>query len=117
MAWLNNPSGPPAPPAAPKASFDVPVRFNVRGVSEAVQGGLAACANILSPSESFYMWNGLLERQREYPVLFKTTAAQREALMAFIAQRHSYDLPAILSWDADATPAYARWADDMTQGS
>lgn len=41
MAWLNNKSsGPPAQPAAPKYSFDAPVRFNVRGVSEAVQGTL-----------------------------------------------------------------------------
>lgn len=40
MAWLNKPSGPPPPPAAPKASFDVPVRFHVRGVTEAVQGTL-----------------------------------------------------------------------------
>ncbi|HEX7871467.1 MAG TPA: divalent-cation tolerance protein CutA [Sphingobium sp.] len=88
-----------------------------RIVEEVVKAGLAACANILSPSESYYMWNGLLERQREYPVLFKTTAARREALMAQIAEKHSYDLPAILSWDADATPGYAQWVGDMTQGA
>ncbi|MET0363747.1 MAG: divalent-cation tolerance protein CutA [Sphingobium sp.] len=88
-----------------------------RTASEMVEAGLAACANILHPSESLYMWNGLLERQREYPVLFKTTAARREALVARIEERHSYDVPAILSWDVDAAPAYARWAGDMTKGA
>src|SRR6266513_494480 len=36
---------------------------------------LAACVNIiLSPAESFYTWNGKLERAREYLLLMKTAA-------------------------------------------
>ncbi|MFT3966109.1 MAG: divalent-cation tolerance protein CutA [Sphingobium sp.] len=86
-----------------------------RAVSDVVQAGLAACGNILSPSESYYMWNGLFERQREYPVLFKTSPARRDALVARLGETHPYDVPAILSWDADSAPGYARWVEDMTR--
>ncbi|HEX7853322.1 MAG TPA: divalent-cation tolerance protein CutA [Sphingobium sp.] len=79
-----------------------------------MQAGLAACANILSPSESFYMWNGLFERQREYPVLFKTSSVRVEELKARLAKTHPYKVPAILSWPAESTPDYARWVGEMT---
>jgi periplasmic divalent cation tolerance protein len=82
--------------------------------AEMVQGRLAACANILSPSRSCYMWNGLFEQQSEYPVLFKTTEEQREMLMARLAQGHPYDIPAILSWTADSASPYALWVREMT---
>lgn len=82
-----------------------------------VEGGLAACANLLSPSQSVYRWNGALEQQQEYPVLFKTAAAQRESLIAALGQAHDYDLPAIIDWPAHAMPDYVRWVADMTGGS
>ena len=85
-----------------------------RAATDAVEAKLAACANILSPTESHYRWNGVVERQREYPVLFKTTEAGAPALMAHIADNHSYDVPAILSWPAASTPAYALWVQEMT---
>lgn len=85
-----------------------------KAVGDVVQAGLAACANILSPSESFYMWNGVFERQREYPVLFKTSSARVEALKARLANTHPYEVPAILSWSAVSTPDYARWVGEMT---
>jgi periplasmic divalent cation tolerance protein len=70
---------------------------------------LAACANILADGLSIYRWEGLTEEVSEVPVLFKTTPARREALMAALAQSHGYDIPAILSWPAMTTAAYAAW--------
>ncbi|MET0240373.1 MAG: divalent-cation tolerance protein CutA [Sphingobium sp.] len=84
---------------------------------EMVISGLAACANILSPGRSVYMWNDMLERQEEFPVLFRTGADRRDALMARIAETHSYDIPAILAWDAQATPPYAHWVGEMSGGA
>ncbi len=82
--------------------------------ADVVQAGLAACANILSPSRSCYLWNGAYEVQTEYPVLFKTGEDRKDALMARLAETHSYEVPAILSWDAGAAPAYAAWVGQMT---
>jgi periplasmic divalent cation tolerance protein len=76
---------------------------------DAVDRRLAACANILGPCRSIYIWEGARQEEDEVPVLFKTDAARREALMAHLKQIHDYDVPAVLSWDAGTTPDYARW--------
>jgi len=73
-----------------------------------VEEGLAACANILAPCRSIYRWQGRVERADEVPALFK--AAQAEALIARIAELHSYDVPAAVAWPIAASqPAYAEW--------
>ena len=82
--------------------------------TQMVERRLAACANILSPSLSFYAWMGEIERTEEAPVLFKTGMAQREALMAALAAAHDYELPAISSWTAQAGAAFAQWVDEGT---
>jgi periplasmic divalent cation tolerance protein len=80
--------------------------------AEAVAQRLAACANILSPMRSIYRWNGAVEQAAEIPVLFKTTAAQAEALSALIASRHPYETPAIVALDvrsSGSNPAFLEW--------
>lgn len=81
-----------------------------------VEQRLAACANILAGSDSVYRWAGVIETASEVPVLFKTSPARRDALMAALAQGHDYELPAILSWAAVASPAYAAWVATETNG-
>lgn len=78
---------------------------------DAVKSGLAACANRLASCQSTYRWEGALEQAVEIPVLFKTRASARDALMARLAAGHDYDVPAILSWAVDAVhPPYLDWA-------
>jgi periplasmic divalent cation tolerance protein len=72
-----------------------------RGAAEAaVTSRLAACVNILAPMTAVYRWEGMVETSAEIPVLFKTTAAQAEALKTLILARHPYDLPAIVALPA-----------------
>lgn len=72
---------------------------------------LAACANILGPCRSIYRWQGVIERTEEVPALFKT--AQPDALIARIAELHSYDVPAAVAWPIAQTHApYADWVKD-----
>jgi periplasmic divalent cation tolerance protein len=76
----------------------------------AVESGHAACVNILAPCVSIYRWEGKIEQAAEVPALFKVAAAHASALIAFIAERHSYEVPAIALWPVTETPeAYARW--------
>lgn len=76
---------------------------------------LAACANILGPCRSVYRWQGAVVRAEEVPALFKTGAAQAEALIARIAALHSYDVPAAVAWPiAAAHPAYEAWVREET---
>jgi len=75
-----------------------------------VEERLAACVNILAPCRSFYRWEDAIETATEIPALFKADSAQVDALIARIAELHSYDVPAIAVWRVDkALPAYADW--------
>lgn len=71
--------------------------------------GLAACANMLAPCTSIYEWQGDVREEDEFPVLFKTAREKRAALMARLAELHSYEVPAILSWEVMANDPYADW--------
>lgn len=72
--------------------------------------GLVACANILAPMESLFIWEGKAGSASEVGVLFKTTSAQLEAAIARLGTLHPYQSPAILGWHADAAhPMTAQW--------
>jgi periplasmic divalent cation tolerance protein len=62
----------------------------------AVDGGLAACANIHGPITAIYRWHGEIAEEPEWVVYLKTTSGAVEALEALIKERHSYDLPAFI---------------------
>lgn len=82
-----------------------------------VESGLAACVNILAPCQSIYRWQGAVESAVETPALFKTTAATAPLLAAKIAERHSYDVPAIAVWPIAYSPEnYANWVMAETRG-
>ena len=74
---------------------------------------LAACANILGPCRSIYRWQGKVEDAEEVAGLFKTTADTADALIARLAELHSYDVPAAVLWPIEAAHApYARWIEE-----
>jgi periplasmic divalent cation tolerance protein len=75
-----------------------------------VEESLAACANILGPCRSIYRWQGKIEDAREIAALFKTTAEGADALIARLAELHSYDVPAAAAWPiVTAYEPYADW--------
>lgn len=81
----------------------------------AVEERLAACINILAPCRSIYRWNGGVEEAHEVPALFKTRADRADALIARIAELHSYDVPAAVAWPIEAAwPDYAEWVEIET---
>jgi periplasmic divalent cation tolerance protein len=73
---------------------------------------LAACANLLGPIRSIYRWEGEVEDAAEAAALFKTSADRAEALIARLAELHSYDVPAAVVWPiAEALPRYEAWVE------
>jgi periplasmic divalent cation tolerance protein len=89
--------------------------FPDRSVAEAVSvemldERLVACANILSPVRSLFLWQGERGTAEETGVLFKTEAATLDRAVARLAELHPYDCPAIAGWRCDATtPAVLEW--------
>jgi periplasmic divalent cation tolerance protein len=80
--------------------------------------GLVACANILPPMRSMYVWHGERGEAREVGVLFKTDAALLDRATARLAEIHPYDTPAVLGWRADtAAPATKDWLRSLVRGS
>jgi periplasmic divalent cation tolerance protein len=63
---------------------------------------LVACANILPPMRSLYLWQGERGEARECGVLFKTDASLLDRASARLVEIHPYDAPAVLGWRADA---------------
>ncbi len=78
-----------------------------------LQEKLIACANISSPIQSLYHWDGALQEAEEYVLIAKTTLARVEAAIEHINTRHSYECPCVLSWACDGgAPAFAQWIGD-----
>ena len=81
-----------------------------------VEARLAACVNILGPIHSIYHWNGKLETADEVAAIFKTHHWKADALIARIAELHSYDVPCIVSWPIDKIlRSYADWVEDTVR--
>ena len=74
-----------------------------------VEQRLAACAQI-SAIDSVYRWQGAVQSEGEFRVLFKTTAERYPALEAALRSSHPYELPAIVALPVvKALPAFADW--------
>jgi periplasmic divalent cation tolerance protein len=78
-----------------------------------IEERLAACINILSPVRSIYRWKGKIETADEVAAILKTHHWRSDALIARIAELHSYDIPCVVSWPIDKiVGAYADWVED-----
>jgi periplasmic divalent cation tolerance protein len=74
-----------------------------------VERGLAACAQI-SAIDSFYAWDGAVQHDPEFRVLFKVAVDAYDDAERAIRELHSYDLPAIHAIPLErALAPYAAW--------
>ena len=74
-----------------------------------VERGLAACAQI-SAIDSYYAWEGAVQHDAEFRVLFKVAASAYDDAERAIRELHSYDLPAIHAIAVErAHEPYADW--------
>lgn len=84
--------------------------------SSAVEARLAACAQLEGPLTSVYWWDGAVQRDREWRLTFKTTAALADRLTEHIVHEHTYDVPEVV-----VTPLvgghqeYLQWLRDETR--
>jgi periplasmic divalent cation tolerance protein len=78
-----------------------------------VEERLAACANIGGVVESIYHWQSEIAQASEVAAAFKTTAAMADALIARIAELHSYEVPCVYSAPIDQLLAsYGDWVEE-----
>ena len=77
----------------------------IRGVIDAK---LAACV-LVTDVKSFYNWEGKLNEDDEVVTILKTSTNNAAALEKYIATNHDYDVPAIISFQANANVSYGNW--------
>lgn len=76
---------------------------------------LAACVQVEPGLQSHYRWEGRACRDPEIRLVIKTLPACREALQAFMAEQHPYELPQFLATTLCASPGYAQWVRSEVQ--
>ncbi len=71
---------------------------------------LIACANITQEVTSLYHWMGEIEHNVEAVIVAKTQTALVSQVIEKVKSVHSYDTPAITSWEiGEANPDYIQW--------
>ncbi len=85
-------------------------------LADAVVGErLAACVQVV-PIRSTYRWQGKVEHASELLLLMKTRQTLVDSLMAFVCERHPYDLPELTVTRLDGgSPDYLRWIEEETE--
>jgi periplasmic divalent cation tolerance protein len=82
-----------------------------------VEGGLAACVNVLPAVTSIYRWKGKLEQEEERLLVIKTRADRFEALREALVALHPYEVPEVLALPVAAGHApYLEWLDASLGG-
>ena len=78
---------------------------------------LAACVQLDRGLESHYRWQGQLCAEPELRLTVKTTARRLQAIEAFLAEHHPYQLPQLLWQPLSASTGYAAWVREQVGGA
>ena len=77
---------------------------------------LIACAQIDSPVDSLYWWDGTIEQAKEYRLVMKSSQSLWKKLEKEIRRHHSYDVPEILAVPVAAIGKdYENWMQGVLQ--
>jgi len=84
------------------------------GIAKALlKSKLAACVNIVDKVESFFWWQGKIDRAREYLLIAKSVKANLPKVCRLVKSMHSYDVPEIIAVAiAGGSKTYLDWIND-----
>ncbi|WP_024876906.1 divalent-cation tolerance protein CutA [Saccharomonospora piscinae] len=84
--------------------------------ADAVEARLGACAQVVGPITSVYRWEGRVHTDPEWRVEVKTAADRADALVAQLRQRHTYDVPEVITTPIVGGSAdYLAWVVEQTR--
>ncbi|MCX5708804.1 MAG: divalent-cation tolerance protein CutA [Candidatus Omnitrophica bacterium] len=74
---------------------------------------LAACVNIVDKVESFFWWQGKIDRAKEYLLIAKSVKANLPKVCRLVKSLHSYAVPEIIGVPiAGGSKTYLNWIND-----
>ncbi|MDF4250529.1 MULTISPECIES: divalent-cation tolerance protein CutA [unclassified Streptomyces] len=84
----------------------------------AITRRVAACAQLNGPVTAVYRWEGAVQTDSEWQVLFKTCADRYGALEDYLREAHPYEVPEIIATAVVRGSAdYLRWVEEETRPS
>ena len=79
---------------------------------DVIAAKLAACV-LVTDVKSFYNWEGILNQDDEVVTILKTSTNKVTDLEKYIETNHDYDIPAIITLQANANQAYGNWLNEQ----
>jgi periplasmic divalent cation tolerance protein len=77
----------------------VPSRQEAKKIAAVLlKARIAACVNIIPSVESFFHWQGSIDRAHEQILMIKTRASHLRKVEKTIRKLHSYQVPEIIGW-------------------
>jgi len=92
----------------------VPSRKSAKAIIELLlKKKLAACVNIISGVESYFWWEGKIDRAKEFLLVIKTQKKLFARLAEAVQSCHPYSVPEIISLPVTAgNKKYLEWIND-----
>ena len=82
---------------------------------QVVEESLAACGNLIPNVTSVFRWNEKVAEEEEVLLILKTTDAKSSALVARVAELHTYEVPEVLCLRVeDGFGPYLDWVRQCT---
>lgn len=83
-------------------------------VDSLLEDQIIACAQIMPKIESFYRWQGQIERADEYLLIVKSKKDQFAAIKSTVVKLHSYEVPEIIAVPVvDGSTEYLNWINEQ----
>jgi len=76
---------------------------------------LAACVQVLPKAVSFFSWEGKVNQEEELLIIIKTKKRLLPELERVFLQAHPYDVPELVTLEAQATSDYFNWLIGITK--
>ena len=74
---------------------------------------LIACANIIRGVESFFWWQGKIDKAKEVLLIVKTQRRLFSKIVKTVKSLHSYDCPEVIALPiVDGSKDYLKWIDN-----
>jgi len=82
---------------------------------QVVEESLAACVNVIPNVTSVFRWDEKVNVEEEVLLILKTSAVRGPALIARVADLHTYEVPEVLSLSVeDGFGPYLDWVGECT---
>ena len=84
-------------------------------VRQVVEESLCACGNVIPNVTPVFRWDGKVKVEEEVLLILKTSSAKGPALIARVAELHTYEVPEVLSLRVeDGFGPYLDWVGECT---